>query len=64
MLHRSKSDSPVTESVKDPTSFELAILHGLQSKPVWQGGHKQPRAKARAANKVARHARRANRKGR
>jgi len=46
----------------DPTPYQLAILRGLQDKPVWTGGHKQPRAKARAANKVAAQQRRINRR--
>lgn len=57
MLHHAKTNAPI----KEPTSYELAILNGLQSKQVWAGGYKQPRAKARAANKVARRSRRINR---
>jgi hypothetical protein len=54
--------NPLAPVITDPTTYELAILNGLQSKQVYQGtvpGHVI--AARRATNKRARLARRANR---
>ena len=50
-----------SSALREPSSFELAILRGLQNKQVYQGtvpGH--VKAQRRAANKRARLARRGN----
>jgi hypothetical protein len=50
--------------VKEPTSYELAILNGLQGKSIFQGldpAMATRLAKRRAKNKVAKASRKANR---
>lgn len=59
------TDAPADKRApKPPTSYQLAILRGIQDKPVYQGTTPEHvRARRRQANRAARKSRRINRKG-
>lgn len=56
------SENVIVEPVKPPSGYALAILMALQGKHIYSGTVSEAeKARRRAANKVARKARRANR---
>lgn len=57
-----QAPSTTSTTLREPTSYEIAILNGLQRMQLYQGTvPAHVKARRRAANKAARRARRQNR---